>query len=151
MDNVVCMCDWCVQTVKLSLLIPDPTLIKCAVKLTLFVKFSWKLVWMCINGSSPPVPHNKPYVFYAHLRYLSKHCCVQNFFGVVYVCRRFCLSPFWHGIVYIQYIRLTINYTDQSRSDDLSLSLGDDLKMCIHILNVFNNWLQHCRVSLEYM
>ena len=31
----------------------DPALIKCAVKLTLFVQFRWKLVWMCMNDSFP--------------------------------------------------------------------------------------------------
>ena len=31
---------------------------------------------------SPTVPNNKPYV-HTHVRYLSKHCCVQNVFWVV--------------------------------------------------------------------
>ena len=33
---------------------------------------------------SPTVPNNKPYV-HAYFRYLSKHCCVQNFFLLVYI------------------------------------------------------------------
>ena len=45
----VCVCDRCVLAVKLTI---DPTLIKCAVKLTLFVQFRWKFVWMCMNDSS---------------------------------------------------------------------------------------------------
>ena len=39
---------------EMSLLTLDPTLIKCAVKLTLFIQFRWQLVWICRNGSSPP-------------------------------------------------------------------------------------------------
>ena len=46
-----CVCDRCVLAVKLII---DPTLIKCAVKLTLFVQFRWKCVWMCMNDSSLP-------------------------------------------------------------------------------------------------
>ena len=33
---------------------------------------------------SPTVPNNKPYV-HAYFRYLSKHCCMQNFFWLVYM------------------------------------------------------------------
>ena len=46
-----CVYDRCVLTVKLII---DPTLMKCAVKLTLFFQFRWKCVWMCMNDSSLP-------------------------------------------------------------------------------------------------
>ena len=58
LDNLcVCVCVWSVclsymyEIVTFFLLYP--ALIKCAVKLTLFFQFRWKLVWMCMNGSSP--------------------------------------------------------------------------------------------------
>ena len=37
--RTMCVCDRCVEAVKLSLFLPDPALIKCAVKLTLFIQF----------------------------------------------------------------------------------------------------------------
>ena len=56
LDNLcVCVCVWsvCLSYEIVTFFLLYPALIKCAVKLTLFVQFRWKLVWMCMNGSSP--------------------------------------------------------------------------------------------------
>ena len=80
LDNVVWVCDRCVYAVKLSLLTLDPTLIVRSISLTIGVDVQeWFL--------SPTVPNNKPYV-HAYFRYLSKHCCVQNFF---WLCTPVCI------------------------------------------------------------
>ena len=43
LDNAVCVWSVCRKLWNCH--------IKCAVKLTLFVQFRWKLVWMCMNGT----------------------------------------------------------------------------------------------------
>ena len=56
LDNLcVCVCVWsvCLSYEIVTFFLLYPALTKCAVKLTLFVQFRWKLVWMCMNGSSP--------------------------------------------------------------------------------------------------
>ena len=49
---------------------------------------------------SPTVPNNKPYV-HAYFRYLSKHCCVQNFFWLVLYLWDFNIDtwPGWRGYI----------------------------------------------------
>ena len=48
---MLCVCDRCVVSCEIVTFDIWTTLIKRAVKLTMFVQFRWKLVWMCMNGT----------------------------------------------------------------------------------------------------
>ena len=69
-----CVCDRCVLAVKLTI---DHNLIKCAVKLRLFVQFRWKCVWMCINDSSLPRYQIISHMLIQVLILVAGQCCVR--------------------------------------------------------------------------